>query len=63
MTTEHVAALVNTGIDLAGIVALVISAVLAFLLAGKIVVGTKDAAVAYRGLRSSLGKAIPSWSG
>jgi hypothetical protein len=58
MTTEHVAALVSTLIDLAGIAALVIGAVLAFLLAGKTLVGTKDAAVAYRGLRRSLGKAI-----
>jgi uncharacterized membrane protein len=58
MTSEHVAALVSTGIDLAGIAALVIGAVLAFLLAGKTLVGTKDAAAAYRGLRRSLGKAI-----
>jgi len=58
MITEHVAALVSTGIDLAGISALVIGAVLAFLLAGKTLVGTKDTAVAFRGLRRSLGKAI-----
>jgi hypothetical protein len=58
MTSEHVAALVSTGIDLAGIATLVIGAVLAFLLAGKTLVGTKDAAVAYRGLRRTLGKAI-----
>jgi uncharacterized membrane protein len=58
MTIEHVAALVSTGLDLAGIAALVIGAVLAFLFAGKILVGTKDAAAAYRGLRRNLGKAI-----
>jgi len=58
MTTEHVATLVSTGLDLAGIAALVIGAVLAFLFAGKILVGTKDAAAAYRGLRRNLGKAI-----
>src|SRR5215475_1117055 len=53
MTTEQVAALVSTGIDLAGIAALVIGAVLAFLLAGNTLVGTKDTAVAFRGLRRS----------
>ena len=58
MPTEHLAALVSIGIDLAGIAALVIGAILAFLLAGKTLVGTKDAAVAYRSLRRSLGKAI-----
>jgi uncharacterized membrane protein len=58
MTSEHVAALVSTGIDLAGIAALVGGAALAFLLAGKTLVGTQDAAAAYRGLRRNLGKAI-----
>ena len=58
MTTGHVAALVSGGLDLAGIAALVIGAVLAFLFAGTALVGTKDAAVAYRGLRRNLGKAI-----
>lgn len=58
MINEHVASLVSAGIDLAGIAALVIGAVLAFLLAGKTLVRTKDAVVAYRGLRRSLGKTI-----
>lgn len=58
MISEHVAALVSTSLDLVGIAALVIGAVLAFLFAGKILVGTKDATAAYRGLRRGLGKAI-----
>src|SRR5262249_56137321 len=58
MTPEQVAALVSTGIDVAGLAALVIGAILAFLRAGKTLVDTKDAAVAYRRLRRSLGKAI-----
>jgi uncharacterized membrane protein len=58
MTTEHVAALVSAGIDLAGIAALVIGAVLAFVVSGQILVATKDASMAFRGLRRSLGKAI-----
>jgi uncharacterized membrane protein len=58
MTTEHVATLASTGIGLAGIAALVIGVALAFLFAGRILVGTKDAAAAYRGLRRCLGKAI-----
>jgi uncharacterized membrane protein len=58
MTTEQLAALVGTGLDVAGIAALVIGAVLAFIFAAGILVRTQDATGAYRGLRRSLGKAI-----
>lgn len=56
--TKRAADLVGTDIELAGVAALVIGAVLAFILFIGALAHRRDASVAYRGLRRDLGKAI-----
>jgi uncharacterized membrane protein len=58
MNAKHLADLVGTGIELIGIAALVIGAILAFIMYIRALSRERDASAAYRGLRRSLGKAI-----